>query len=282
MTLCKREIQQNLSEYPISFKLVVPPMSPFSEAVAAAVNPYLVDNSTPTQNSAKSITLHPVSDSSNITNYQQSSPGSSSTPKRPTLHRELSREDMDLEVNTVQKDLDHLKDMLSGQITLDSSLISNLFNPDESLSSLFGNLGNSDLNLGAFSPTTLNPTSSSSGLLQPLEMETPASKDAVNAIITSASAAQPSAGGIYTQANVLDDQPPLFEFEDIDDMDEHIDVGGGETGGEKPKPSSRNNISINKIPIMKNDDLSLNTPLISSGDDQDNPLIRSIMNRKKK
>ena len=189
---------------------------------------------------------------------------------------------MDLEVNTVQKDLDHLKDMLSGQITLDSSLISNLFNPDESLSSLFGNLGNSDLNLGAFSPTTLNPTSSSSGLLQPLEMETPASKDAVNAIITSASAAQPSAGGIYTQANVLDDQPPLFEFEDIDDMDEHIDVGGGETGGEKQKPSSRNNISISKIPIMKNDDLSLNTPLISSGDDQDNPLIRSIMNRKKK
>merc|ERR1719189_1298278 len=30
-------------------KSVVPPMSPFSEAVAAAVNPYLVDNSTPTK-----------------------------------------------------------------------------------------------------------------------------------------------------------------------------------------------------------------------------------------
>ena len=265
-------------------------MSPFSEAVAAAVNPYLVDNSTPSQktqkasqNSALSVTLHPVPDSSNIitqsTNYQQSSPGSSSTPKRPTLHRELSREDMDLEVNTVQKDLDHLKDMLSGQITLDSSLISNLFNPDESLSSLFAN---PDLNLGPFSPSSLNPTSSSSGLLQPLEMETPATKDAVNAIITSASASQPSPGNIYTQANVLEDQPPLFEFEDIDDMDEHIDVGGGDTAGEKQKPSSRNNISISKIPIIKNDDLSLNTPLISSGDDQDNPLIRSIMNRKKK
>ena len=268
------------------FYPVVPPMSPFSEAVAAAVNPYLVDNTTPSQktqkasqNSATTVTLHSVPDSSNITNYQQSSPGSSSTPKRPILHRELSREDMDLEVNTVQKDLDHLKDMLSGQITLDSSLISNLFNPDESLSSLFGN---PDLNLGPFSPSSLNPTSSSSGLLQPLEMETPATKDAVNAIITSASAAQPSAGNIYTQANVLEDQPPLFEFEDIDDMDEHIDVGGGDVTGEKQKTSSRNNISISKIPVMKNDDLSLNTPLISSGDDQDNPLVRSIKNRMKK
>ena len=268
------------------FYPVVPPMSPFSEAVAAAVNPYLVDNTTPSQktqkasqNSATTVTLHSVPDSSNITNYQQSSPGSSSTPKRPILHRELSREDMDLEVNTVQKDLDHLKDMLSGQITLDSSLISNLFNPDESLASLFGN---PDLNLGPFSPSSLNPTSSSSGLLQPLEMEIPATKDAVNAIITSASAAQPSPGHIYTQANVPEDQPPLFEFDDIDDMDEHIDVGGGDTTGEKQKTSSRNNISISKIPVMKNDDLSLNTPLISSGDDQDNPLIRSIMNRKKK
>ena len=113
-------------------------------------------------------------------------------------------------------------------------------------------------------------------------METPATKDAVNAIITSASAAQPSAGNIYTQANVLEDQPPLFEFEDIDDMDEHIDVGGGDVTGEKQKTSSRNNISISKIPVMKNDDLSLNTPLISSGDDQDNPLVRSIKNRMKK
>ena len=64
-------------------------MSPFSEAVAAAVNPYLVDNTTPShktqkasQNSATTITLHPVTDSSNMitqsTNFQQSSPGSSS------------------------------------------------------------------------------------------------------------------------------------------------------------------------------------------------------------
>ena len=96
-------------------------MSPFSEAVAAAVgtsvNPYLVDNSTPTQkstqNSATTITLHPVTDSNNMahTNFQQSSSSgsSSSGPKRPTLNRELSREDMDLEVNTVQKDLDQAR-----------------------------------------------------------------------------------------------------------------------------------------------------------------------------
>ena len=263
-------------------------MSPFSEAVAAAVgtaiNPYLVDNSTPTQNttqnSATTITLHPVTDSNNLqhSNFQQSSPSgsSSSGPKRPTLNRELSREDMDLEVNTVQKDLDHLKDMLSGQITLDSSLISNLFNPDESLSALFGT---QDLNLGPFSPPTVNQ-SSSTAVLQPLEMEMPTSKDAANLAISSVSAAQQPVAQAYIQnSNELDDQPPLFEFDDINDMDEQIDVvsPAPENTGEKQK-----NTRTIRMPIITNDDLSLNTPLISSGDDQDNPLLKSIINRKKK
>lgn len=266
------------------YSLVVPPMSPFSEAVAAAVgtaiNPYLVDNSTPTQNSATTLTLHSGTDSNNMqhTNFQQSSPSgsSSSGPKRPTLHRELSREDMDLEVNTVQKDLDHLKDMLSGQITLDSSLISNLFNPDESLSALFGT---QDLNLGPFSPPTVSQ-SSSSGVLQPLEMEMPTSRDAALLAISSASAAQePEAQAYIQNSNELDDQPPLFEFADIDDMDEQIDVVSPTPAntGEKQK-----NTRTIRMPMITNDDLSLNTPLISSGDDQDNPLLKSIINRKKK
>ena len=52
---------------------------------------------------------------------------------RPTLQREISKEDFDAETFFMQKEIDNLKDVLSGQITLDSSLISNLFNPNEPL-----------------------------------------------------------------------------------------------------------------------------------------------------
>ena len=268
-------------------------MSPFSEAVAAAVNPYLVDNSTPTknaQNSATTITLHPFTDSNNMqsTTFQPSPPSGSSTGgKRPTLNRELSREDMDLEVNTVQKDLDHLKEMLSGQITLDSSLISNLFNPDESLSSLFSG---QDLNLGPFSPSSLNPTSSSSAALQSLEMEVPTTRDEAMSLMIAPSAATAShQSGIKSYdhqhtTNIEDHEPPLFEFEDIDNMDDPIDVVSTvpdvSTGGEKQKKGR--NMKMNIIQQEPSDSYILNTPLISSGDDQDNPLLKSIGARKKK
>jgi len=51
--------------------------------------------------------------------------------KRPVLHREISKEDFDLDINSMQKELDNLKDLLSGQITLDTSLVSSLFNAQE-------------------------------------------------------------------------------------------------------------------------------------------------------
>ena len=268
-------------------------MSPFSEAVAAAVNPYLVDNSTPTknaQNSATTITLHPVTDSNNMqssTFQPSSSSGSSTGVKRPTLNRELSREDMDLEVNTVQKDLDHLKEMLSGQITLDSSLISNLFNPDESLSSLFSG---QDLNLGPFSPSSLNPTNSSSAALQSLEMEVPTTRDeAMSLMIAPSAATASSQSGTKSYdhqptTNIEDHEPPLFEFDDIDNMDDPIDVVSTvpdvSTGGEKQKKGR--NMKMNIIQQEPSDNYILNTPLISSGDDQDNPLLKSLGARKKK
>jgi len=50
---------------------------------------------------------------------------------RPALNREISKEDFDLDINNMQAELDNLKDILSGQITLDSSLVSSLFNPEE-------------------------------------------------------------------------------------------------------------------------------------------------------
>merc|ERR1712001_768948 len=53
--------------------------------------------------------------------------------KRPVLHREISKEDFDLDTNSMQKELDNLKDILSGQITLDSTLVSSLFNVDDGM-----------------------------------------------------------------------------------------------------------------------------------------------------
>merc|ERR1719167_1460843 len=53
--------------------------------------------------------------------------------KRPVLHREISKEDFDLDINSMQKELDNLKDILSGQITLDSTLVSSLFSPEDLL-----------------------------------------------------------------------------------------------------------------------------------------------------
>merc|ERR1719509_34690 len=53
--------------------------------------------------------------------------------KRPVLHREISKEDFDLDINTMQKELDNLKEILSGQITLDSTLVSSLFNVDDGI-----------------------------------------------------------------------------------------------------------------------------------------------------
>ena len=49
------------------------------------------------------------------------------------MHREISKEDFDLDINSMQKELDNLKDILSGQITLDSTLVSSLFNVDDGL-----------------------------------------------------------------------------------------------------------------------------------------------------
>ena len=47
--------------------------------------------------------------------------------------REISKEDFDLDINSMQKELDNLKDILSGQITLDSTLVSSLFNVDDGM-----------------------------------------------------------------------------------------------------------------------------------------------------
>ena len=49
------------------------------------------------------------------------------------MYREISKEDFDLDINSMQKELDNLKAILSGQITLDSTLVSSLFIVDDSM-----------------------------------------------------------------------------------------------------------------------------------------------------
>ena len=121
------------------------PMSPLSKAMHAVdpslVNPAIsVTNKNNSNNAVnnQNLTLEINNPSprnslvSTTTQPNLSSPGGA----RPTLQREISKEDFDLETMMMQKDIDNLKDMLSGQITLDSSLISNLFNPNEPLFNL--------------------------------------------------------------------------------------------------------------------------------------------------
>ena len=55
---------------------------------------------------------------------------SSLSPVRPGFQRQISREDFDSVISNNEKDLDNLKDILSGQITLDTSLVSSLFTAD--------------------------------------------------------------------------------------------------------------------------------------------------------
>lgn len=86
------------------------------------------------------------------------SSGKTTTPKRPTLLRELSKEDMDTDISSMQRELDNLKDLLSGQITLDTSLVTSLFSPEDNLSTI--NLFN-QFNMDSLIPNLLpnaNPT----------------------------------------------------------------------------------------------------------------------------
>jgi len=92
---------------------------------------------------------------------------SSLIQKRPVLHREISKEDFDTDISSMQKDLDNLKEMLSGQITLDTSLVSSLFSSDtDTLNgmNLFNeNLLNHEeestlLQPGEVKPVTYNPS----------------------------------------------------------------------------------------------------------------------------
>merc|ERR1719317_832474 len=92
--------------------------------------------------------------------------------KRPVLHREISKEDFDLDINSMQKELDNLKDILSGQITLDSTLVSSLFNVDDSMP-----------NMNLFNESLLNQEEEASHI-SASGQQGQGSSDTVNSLVT--------------------------------------------------------------------------------------------------
>ena len=52
------------------------------------------------------------------------------TSKRPVLQRQITKEDFGIDVENMQANLEDLKEILSGQISLDSTMVSSLFDAD--------------------------------------------------------------------------------------------------------------------------------------------------------
>ena len=52
------------------------------------------------------------------------------TSKRPILQRQITKEDFGIDVENMQANLEDLKEILSGQISLDSTMVSSLFDAD--------------------------------------------------------------------------------------------------------------------------------------------------------
>ena len=177
------------------------PMSPLSAAVMQAVDPCVVSpgitvggatsshgsfiNKSQPGSATKMEAPHNISSLNDKSKLSLSTAMMTPT-RRPLLQREISKEDFDLETTMMQKDLDNLKEMLSGQITFDANILSNLFNPDEPLASYFAASNNDFMNQKL-----------------PLELE-----------------ASTSSGTDANHEGMLD-QPSLFELADIDE-DNHF------------------------------------------------------------
>ena len=155
------------------------PMSPLKQAMQVVdpclVNPAISINDSASNSSNMSSLISSLSSNNSIV---------SSTPSgRPKLQREISKEDFDVETMLMQKEIDNLKDILSGQITLDSNIISNLFNPNEPL--IIG-----------------SPGKDNAGGQLSLQLENPDSHQLIG--------------------TDDDEQPTLFELADIDDNNQAL------------------------------------------------------------
>lgn len=170
----------------------------------------------------------------------------------------------------VQNDLEHLKNLLSGQITVDSSLISNLFSPEDQLSSLFGS-GTSSPGAGIDILGRLTPTGSGGGgggmggAKLPIGMELSPSGagggGADNFILTS-----PSRGPDGSSA--MADEPPF----DLLGEDDELAMAAPSDGGGLRKQES----------VLNTPNDILNTPVVFQGDINESPFMRSIRKSMKK
>ncbi len=162
-----------------------------TSAAMRAVDPSLI-------NPAINVNVGPSTSSKTS---QGSSGSTVVAPSRPTLMRELSKEDLDLETTFTQKDLDNLKESLSGQINLDPSLLTNLFSPEEPLPNLVYNMATPSS--GQTGEAASGPSSSS-----PLRLQMEGGKG----------------GGNGAVATVT---PSLLELAEMDDDHGGADAGGG-------------------------------------------------------
>jgi len=166
-----QEIQEGMTGSQLSELLNNAPVGTLHEITVTAAAP-VEDQPPPTPQQANIVEMEPVQNTATTqpSKYRLVDPASVNSSlihKRPVLHREISKEDFDTDISSMQKDLDNLKEMLSGQITLDTSLVSSLFSSDtDTLNgmNLFNeNLLNHEeettlLQPGEVKPVTYNPS----------------------------------------------------------------------------------------------------------------------------
>jgi len=169
-----QEIQEGMTGTQLSELLSNAPVGTLHEITVTNSLP-VIDHPSPTPQQANIVEMEPVpqesmSSASTPSMYRLVDPASvnsSLIQKRPVLHREISKEDFDIDISSMQKDLDNLKEMLSGQITLDTSLVSSLFSSDTDTMGGMNLFNENLLNLeeeatllqtGEVKPVTYNPS----------------------------------------------------------------------------------------------------------------------------
>ena len=143
---------------------------------------------------------------------------------RPVLRREISKEDFDMDVTSLQNDLDNLKDILSGQVTLDSNFVTSLFTPDDPI------------------PNLVYPTTTAPGT-----MPAPANTKRQLQMDNNGKESKGASG----------DTPSLFELAEIDGDDNDA------TSTSKASELDLN-LDTPLVNSGGNDDLSLETPLVQA------------------
>ncbi len=217
---------------PIKSPRVDVPMSPLSAAMTA-VDPTLVNPAisvvAPKSNVGSPFNISNLINSSDAQEQPQQAASSVST--RPSLQRELSKEDFDADTFFMQKEIDNLKDILSGQITLDSSLISNLFNPNEPLFNL------NATGAGGNDTAVANP--GGQGKL-PLEMENNS-----------------------TSLNLDSEAPSLFELADIENPTHDEDLLAVPTSTASNQISKLDDYASLETPLINTEDVLDTNPLLA-------------------